>query len=427
MLGSSTSGSGIGSYNRVVEDGRSTQESYHVPPAERLGQTEAASTSAPYLDGSTDLPGNHAQRRRRRKKKPGVSSTNKDLLLGPKRGWSEQQNVVLTRRFHEEMLRKAKSSIGEELHNHERRLKRAAKLFDQTTAKDKARAFQEKMMSEENKRLLKRLLKIEMQETEITKTNAPGCPEKVRFRRQRLARKKALRASKQFALDKINRENAVLLQRLRKARGSLNSSKWEEDFNRHKKQGRLMSRMRHITSDKKHRKRRGHNRNAKAGLHHGQSGSMSLPQLGSPTQIAMRQHLAEKQQQSHAQHRELEHARLIEQHDENMEHMIASNSLSSSSSALPPLPNSPESNANPLKSVSKRAGAEAERQRLLGVFGSLTSSDLRRRLERYASLLSPHLSIAGFRQMVRDLPKPVLVRTLVDVVQSAPTYSQNNS
>ena len=82
-------------------------------------------------------------------------------------------------------------------------------------------------MSEENKRLLKRLLKIEMQETEITKTNAPGCAEKVRFRRQRQARRRRC-ASKQFALDKINRENAVLLQRLSKARGSLNTSKWKE-------------------------------------------------------------------------------------------------------------------------------------------------------------------------------------------------------
>ena len=92
--------------------------------------------------------------------------------------------------------------------------------------------------------------------------------------------------------------------------------------------------------------------------------------------------------------------------------------------ALPPLPNSPESNANPLQSLTRRAEAEAERQRLLGVFGSLSSNDLRRRLERYASLLSPHLGIEGFRQMVRDLPKPVLVRTLVDVVQSAPSYTK---
>jgi len=45
------------------------------------------------------------------------------------------------------------------------------------------------------------LLKIEMQETEITKTNAPGCAEKVRFRRQRKARKKALHASKQHKVS----------------------------------------------------------------------------------------------------------------------------------------------------------------------------------------------------------------------------------
>ena len=149
---------------------------------------------------------------------------------------------------------------------------------------------------------------------------------------------------------------------------------------------------------------------------------MSLPELGSPTQIAMRRHLAAQQQQNPAQLAEMERAQALQRHDDSVEHIFTA-SASASTSSLPPLPNSPESNANPLQSLSRRAEAEAERQRLLGVFGSLSSNDLRRRLERYASLLSPHLGIEGFRQMVRDLPKPVLVRTLVDVVQSAPSYS----
>ena len=404
---------------------------HHVPAAQRVVDAGPSNysqmTTSSMMTSSSSQPAQPSQRRRRRRKKKGGHNTSveKDLLLGPKRGWSEQQNIVLTRKFHEEMLTKAKSSIGADLDAHEARLKQAAKLFDQTSAKDKARAFQERMTSEENKRLLKRLLKIEMQETEITKTNAPGCAEKVRFRRQRQARRKALRASKQFALDKINRENAVMLQRLRKSRGSLNTSKWKEDFDRHKKQGRLMSRMRHVNpgfgagaGGLKKNRRRGGNRGAGHGG--GPSSSMSLPELGSPTQIAMRRHLAAQHQQNPAQRAALEQAQALQRHDDSMEHVFTA---SASTSALPPLPNSPESNANPLHSLSRRAEAEAERQRLLGVFGSLSSNDLRRRLERYASLLSPHLGIEGFRQMVRDLPKPVLVRTLVDVVQSAPSYS----
>ena len=124
-----------------------------------------------------------------------------DLQLGPKRHWTEQQNLVMSRRFHEEMLSNAHSHIAKELNAHEKRLKIAATLFDQSTAQENARRFRQKKTSEENKRLLKRLLKIEMQETEITKTNAPGCAEKVRFRRQRKARRKALRASKQHKVS----------------------------------------------------------------------------------------------------------------------------------------------------------------------------------------------------------------------------------
>jgi len=127
--------------------------------------------------------------------------THSDLQLGPKRHWTEQQNLVMSRRFHEEMLSNAHSHIAKELNAHEKRLKIASQLFDQSTAQENARRFRQKKTSEENKRLLKRLLKIEMQETEITKTNAPGCAEKVRFRRQRKARKKALHASKQHKVS----------------------------------------------------------------------------------------------------------------------------------------------------------------------------------------------------------------------------------
>lgn len=57
---------------------------------------------------------------------------------------------------------------------------------------------------------------------------------------------------------------------------------------------------------------------------------------------------------------------------------------------------------------------------------SCTMQKNKHRLERYASLLSPHLSVEGFRAMVRDLPKPVLVRTLADVVRQAPQYGNYN-
>ena len=151
----------------------------------------------------------HSNRSRRSEKKHKAKIPN-DLKLGPKRGWTEQQNLVMSRKFHEEMLKKAHSYIGKELNEHERRLKVNAVLFDQSTAQDNARKFAEKKTSEENKRLLKRLLKVEMQETEITKTNAPGCAEKVRFRRQKKARKKALRASKQHKVRALQCDHICL-------------------------------------------------------------------------------------------------------------------------------------------------------------------------------------------------------------------------
>ena len=73
--------------------------------------------------------------------------------------------------------------------------------------------------------------------------------------------------------------------------------------------------------------------------------------------------------------------------------------------------------------MNERVAMERERQRLLGVFSSLSIKDLSQRLERYANLLSPQLSMEGFRSMVKDLPKAVLVRTLADVVRQAPQYA----
>ena len=105
---------------------------------------------------------------------------------------------------------------------------------------------QQKKTSAENTRLLKRLLKVELVETEITKTNQPGCAEQTTRRRQRQARKKALKSSKQHKLDQIKRENRVLNQRLQQTKGCLNNNKvWSTDYARHKKQGRLMSKMQH--------------------------------------------------------------------------------------------------------------------------------------------------------------------------------------
>ena len=42
--------------------------------------------------------------------------------LGPKRGWTEQANLEMTRKFHEEMLKKAHSYIGKELDEQNRLL-----------------------------------------------------------------------------------------------------------------------------------------------------------------------------------------------------------------------------------------------------------------------------------------------------------------
>ena len=132
-------------------------------------------------------------------------------------------------------------------------------------------------------------------------------------------------------------------------------------------------------------------------------GSSSLPEFGSPN---------EQQRRRRQQERD--------------DDILGGHGMSSSSqSALPTMSaqqHTPET--SPLRPLNDRVLAEQERQRLLGVFSSLSTVDLQRRLERYATLLSPHLSTEGFRAMVRDLPKPVLVRTLADVVRQAPQYGQ---
>jgi hypothetical protein len=352
---------------------------------------------------------------KRKKKHHKVSS---DLLLGPKRGWTEQSNLVMTRRFHDEMLRKATSYIGKELDAHEHRLKTAAKLFDQSSAQENARKFAQKKTSAENKRLLKRLLKVEMQETEITKTNAPGCAEKVRFRRQRKARKKALKASKQHKLDRINRENGMMLARLQKARGSLSSKTWSDDFARHKKQGRLMSKMRHVQKKKKKKTRQQQQQQSSS-----VNESISLPSLGSSNEHERqrrRRHQGGTSELQHNQQQQYYHQQQQQQQQQQFQHnSIGRESNSSSTSSLPPL--SPETT---LRTMNQRVASEKERQRLLGVFSSLSISDLSKRLERFANLLSPQLSMDGFKQMIKDLPKAVLVRTLADVVRQAPQYGQ---
>ena len=81
---------------------------------------------------------------RKKKKKP---SGHTDLNLGPKRGWTEQANLEMTRKFHEEMLKKAHSYIGKELDEHENRLKTAAKA----EAKKKALLLKKKTEDDTNK------------------------------------------------------------------------------------------------------------------------------------------------------------------------------------------------------------------------------------------------------------------------------------
>ena len=228
-------------------------------------------------------------------------------------------------------------------------------------------------------------------------------------------------------LDKINRENGMMLARLRKAKGSLDIKSQKKDYERHKRQGRLMSKMRHV----RYKKGRG-NKRGDGGGRNSEQHSMSLPSFGSPNEQQRRKqqqtlplhHDSNHHQQQHHHHQQQQHyhddsdRRL----DEDMANQLHGMSMSSS---LPHLSSSsPET--RPLRSLNERVSTEQERQRLLGVFSSLSVHDLQARLERYASLLSPHLSVEGFRAMVRDLPKPVLVRTLADVVRQAPEHTHKN-
>jgi len=85
--------------------------------------------------------------------------THSDLQLGPKRHWTEQQNLVMSRRFHEEMLSNAHSHIAKELNAHEKRLKIASQLFDQSTAQENARRFRQKKNFRRKQKIIETFVK----------------------------------------------------------------------------------------------------------------------------------------------------------------------------------------------------------------------------------------------------------------------------
>tara|TARA_B100000780_G_C20957755_1_gene382146 strand:+ start:46 stop:735 length:690 start_codon:yes stop_codon:yes gene_type:complete len=223
----------------------------------------------------------------------------------------------------------------------------------------------------------------------------------------------------------------MMLARLQKAKGSLDIKSQKKDYERHKRQGRLMSKMRHVRKFKGGRGSKRSGDGSKMREANGMGSSMSLPSFGSPNEQQRRR---QQQQQQHPQQQQ-QNQQQLQQHSYHPqqypsdEDMLASQMhgmmSTSSSSSLPHLSTSPET-GTPLRPLNERVSTEQERQRLLGVFSSLSVHDLQARLERYASLLSPHLSVEGFRAMVRDLPKPVLVRTLADVVRQAPQYGNYN-
>ena len=166
-----------------------------------------------------------------------------DLLLGPKRHWCTQHELMLNRRFHREMINKATSYVGKVTEEHRARIAKANQIFSTSTAKAKALKQKEQAITADNKRLLKRLLKVEMQQTEITKTNI-NCPEKQLYKMRRRQRKRATRAAKQFKIDRINRENKIMLQRLRQTKSSFDFNSMAKSYAAHKSRMKVMSKVR---------------------------------------------------------------------------------------------------------------------------------------------------------------------------------------
>ena len=335
-----------------------------------------------------------------------IAQSEKDLSLGPKRHWSNQQKVVADREIHYKLILNAQSIIGKERKQFDEKMKIQRKLFDTSEAKIKAKKLKEAEVVKENKRMLRRLLKIEMTETEITRTNARG-PERERILTLKRARKKALRNSKQFAIDKLNRENAVMLKRINNARGAFNKNNWKKDFAEHKKRRKFMSKMPSVRKKDKTRNR----------------GSLSLPSLN-PRERDPGENfgfLPSSNQLEISNDSEFlaslwnDQKKKVEAGVNGAEGRIAEGRIrgggANATSVAEQLGFVQQLGQESRDASGKRSALPSQRPN----YEDMSVAELNLCISEMAASLSPNISMSSFKAMVADMPRKVLVKTLIDV------------
>ena len=330
-----------------------------------------------------------------------IAQTEKDLALGPKRHWSNQQKVVADREIHYKLILNAQSIIGKERKQFDEKMKIQRKLFDTSEAKIKAKKLKEAGVVKENKRMLRRLLKIEMTETEITRTNARG-PERERILTLKRARKKALRNSKQFAIDKLNRENAVMLKRINNARGAFNKNNWKKDFAEHKKRRKFMSKMPSVRKKDKPRNK----------------GSQSLPSLNPRDRDPGEKFgfLPTSNQLEISNDSEFLASLWNDQKKKQEAGTIGAEDRIRGGGA------NATSVAEQLELIQKLGQESRDANRKTSAippqrpnYEDMSVAELNLCISEMAAELSPNISMSSFKAMVADMPRKVLIKTLIDV------------
>ena len=346
-----------------------------------------------------------------------IANTEHDLALGPKRHWSSQQKVVADREIHYKLIVNAKSIIGRERKRFEEKMKIQRKLFDTSEAKAKAQRFKEQEIVKENKRMLRRLLKIEMAETEITRTNSKGVERQKDLMRKR-ARKRAVRASKQFELDRLNRENKVMLRRINNARGAFNKSDWKKDFKKHEKRKKFMSKM----GRRKKPSNRGGYRSLPA-LNVGKHNKGSLPESGIEISndsdflaTLWNAKQSRKEQPSLEQSRSASglHLPSVRNNNNHSEEMDGAKAVQEQLQMIQMMKGAGGSMGLPGEGQPPMSAADLIPKRRPNYEG-MSAAELNIAISQMALELSPSISMSAFKAMVAEMPRRVLVKTLIDV------------
>ena len=313
-----------------------------------------------------------------------LAESDPDLLLGPKRHWCTQHELMLNRKFHREMIENATSYIGRQTEEHRIRMAKVQNIFSTSTAKQKSLRSKELAITADNKRLLQRLLKVEMQQTEITRTNI-NCPEKQLYRMRRRQRKRATRAAKQFKIDKINKENKIMLKRLKKAKSSFDFQSMEKSFAQHRSRMKVMSKVRDPKKIQKHHKQK----LAALKLEKQYSRMDVSPSFDDPYDDSLLTMLWKAK---------------------NAVRPHASNRKYKSQPVLRPPVQSPMNRQD--GSVIEDPASTDVKDAAIPDFASMEIPRLRRVLIADARRLSPAMDVNGFRSLVHEMPKPALVNAL---------------